>query len=78
MRDRQILALAVSTDLAKRDPLRRIGIKHHPTAIARLVEIAHGVERDRLQEYDQPLLLSGKAYAFAQHFRGIRTVRGAR
>ena len=39
----------------------------HPKAIPLGLEIAHRIERDRLQKNDDPLLLAREPHALAQH-----------
>ena len=52
MDHRQIAAIAVprviSRHLAEADPLGRLGVVPQPQCVAGLVQVAHGIERDRL------------------------------
>ena len=61
--------------LAQSDTLLARRIKRHPFTILVGMEIAHGIERDRLEKHDHPLLLARQPHAFAQHARRVRTVR---
>ena len=72
--DGNVAPVAKNSDFAERDAFARVGIGRQPLPVFLRLEVAHRIERDRLDDDDDAAFLARQAHAFAQHFCRIGAV----